>query len=117
MCGEQQVYGQLRSRRRVLDDVARPGHGETLLHERDQDVVDALSRQTRLARDLCRRERIAPYEREVSLGLVAGETEASKLSYQLPVLDHVAIIPPLPTGGGVTFDLDVAAGRGVFRAH
>ena len=79
MRGQQQVDGKLGRGGRVLDHVARPGHGEALLDERAEDVVDALAGQARLSRDLGGRERVTPDQRQIGLGLVAGESQTGEL--------------------------------------
>jgi hypothetical protein len=89
MRGQQQVDREVGGSGRVLHHVARPRDGETLLDEAAQDVVDALSRQPGLARHLRRRERVAADERQVRLGLVAGQPKARELRYELAVV-HVS---------------------------
>src|SRR5262249_49092779 len=52
---------------------------ETLVDEARKHVVDALARNVREAGRLCGGRRVAPQEREIRLGLVAGQSEATEL--------------------------------------
>ena len=69
---------QLRSDGRVLDGRTGSRRRESLVHEAAQHVVDALSGQVRLARDLGGREGLAPDERGICPRLVCRQAEAGQ---------------------------------------
>ena len=77
---------------RVLDDRARPADRQAFPDQAGQDVVDALPRHAGETCDLRRGGRATPGEREIGLGLVAGETESGQLRDHGPVrvINHLA---------------------------